>query len=337
MKLLPILFLLLIFQSLPAPAQTEGLYSGEVPVTGQGAAERESGFPRALTQVLGKLSGLRHFDDNPLVEPAVAGARSLVLAFHYREVNASSDEEEGARETHLVVQFSQSGVEELMQALALPRWPPDRPHLTVWLAIDDGVGRRIMPVEFASLRTPLTRTAEQRGLQLAWPEPDEEGEYDVDVQLLWGGYTDSIESDHVLLVAARREGVEWNARMTLEYAGNYSSWRVRNIDLQSALVEGLQHAIDLVAAASSIEVEDQGHWTEEIVVAGLNSAEDYSRSLSYLQSLSVVDNVNVASADPGRVRMVLELNASPQYLRGAISGGATLEYDEASDQYVLKR
>lgn len=337
MKLLPILFLFLIFESPPASAQAERLYSGEVPVRGQGAAERESGFPRALTQVLVKLSGLRQFDDKPLVEPAVASARSLVLAFHYREVDALAGDEEEARETHLVVQFSQSGVEELMQALALPRWPPDREPLTVWLAIDDGVGRRIMPVEFASLRAPLTLAAEQRGLQLAWPEPDEEGEYDVDVQLLWGGYTDTIAGGHVLLIAARREGPEWNARMTLEYAGNYSSWRVRNIDLQTALVEGLQHAIDLIAAASSIEVEDQGHWTEEIVVAGLNSAEDYSRSLSYLQSLSVVDNVDVASADPGRVRMVLELNASPHYLRSSISSGATLEYDEASDQYVLKR
>ena len=40
-------------------AAARGLYEAEVPVNGQGAAERAQGFARALAEVLGKVSGDR--------------------------------------------------------------------------------------------------------------------------------------------------------------------------------------------------------------------------------------------------------------------------------------
>lgn len=336
-----ILFLSLIIV-LAAPgfaASRLDLYSGDVPVQGQGQVERADAFPRALKQVLGKLSGLRHFDDRPLVAPALADAGSLVVAFHYRQQSLPDGAQGPESETRLVVRFSQPDVDALMRSLALPLWPPDRAPLGIWLVIDDGQSRRVLPVEYGFLREPLTSAAEIRGLPLEWPEPDQTGDYGVDVQLLWGGYTEALgEGDgdrNVLLAAARREGPEWNVRFILEYHGAYWSWRGQHIDLQAVLSDAIHQAADEITAAHTIAASDQGSRPHEIVVAGLGSADDYARCMSYLQGLSVVDGVSVQSAEPGRVRMVLEINATPDHFDAALADDGVLEYDDTARHYTF--
>lgn len=347
----PSLLLLLLISLAPgvAGAQEIDLYSGAVPVEGQGLSASEAAFPRALERVLGKLSGLRQFDDYPEVAEAVQAARSLVVSFHYEQIDEGDDGagalEAGAHgggvQAYLVAQFSRPQVDELMRRLGLPRWPPQREPLTVWLLIDDGRSRRVMPLEYGFLRTRLDRVAEVRGLPLRWPRPGEDGEYAVDVQLLWGGYTESPSSagtsGEVLVIAARREGPEWNARMILEYGDEHRSWRSRDIDLTQALTEAMHQVVDEIAAAQAIAPSDQGNWVHQITVSGLTSQDDYARCLSYLESLSVVDEVAIEGADPAVVRMSLTLNAAPQHFEQAVAEDRVLEYADTSGQYVLQR
>lgn len=351
MKTILLLLLPLMSSLVPgvALAQVADLYSGAVPVEDQSQSAREAAFPRALEQVLGKLSGLRNFDDYPEVAPAVEATRSLVVSFHYDRVAEGVGGEGGLEpeaqsdgmQTYLVARFSQPEVDELMLRLGLPRWPPGREPLTVWLLVDDGHSRRAMPLEYEYLRAPLDRVAEVRGLPLRWPRPAEDGEYAVDVQLLWGGYTETLSSGdspgEVLVIAARREGPEWNARMILNYGGEHRSWRNRHIDLTQGLTEAMHQVVDEIAAVQAIALSDQGKWVHDITVGGLASEEDYARCLSYLESLSVVDEVAIRGADPAVVRMSLTLNAAPQHFEQAVAEDQLLEYAETSGQYVLQR
>ena len=181
---------------------------------------------------------------------------------------------------------------------------------------------------------------ESRGLPVMWPEPDEEGEYPIDVQLLWGGYTEDLADlgiDAVLVAAARREGPEWSVRINLGYGGQNWTWRNRNVDLQLVLSESMQQAVDRVAEANSIIAADQGRWVHELTVTGIAGANDYARCLGYLQKLSVVERVRVATASAGRVRFNLELNALPDYLVDALSSSQMLEYIDSEDAYLLRQ
>ncbi len=348
MRLIVTLILLSSIGSGIAAEAKLDLYRGEVPVEDQSQAAREAAFPAALSQVLAKLSGLRELDEYPAVHEATRDARSLVLSFYYEQREAEevlpdsefSNGEARQPQNYLVVRFSSPGVNELMRLLALPRWPTDRDPLTIWVLIDDGLSRRVLPLEYAYLRAPMERVAESRGLPLDWPEAGPEGDYGVDIQLLWGGYTDSIASDgqagDVLVVAARREGPEWNTRQVLEFGEQHWSWRNRDIDLGRALTEAMHQTADQIAAVQAIAAVDQGSWIHEIVISGLKSGEDYQRCLSYLESLAVVDEVAVRSATPGGVSMSLKLNASPQYFEQALAEEGVLEYAELSGQYVLQ-
>ena len=207
--------------------------------------------------------------------------------------------------------------------------------------IDDGLGRQVLPVEYEYLRTSLNQVAMDRGLPLVWPQPDVDGNYGVDVQLLWGGYTDELEEEgeagNVLIFAARREGPEWSSRQILSYGEENWSWRNRDIDLEAVLATAMHEVVDEIAETQAIAASEQGSWIHQISVAGLTSGDDYIRCLEYLESLSVVEEVTVDSADPLAVNLVLVLNAAPDYLNQVLEGDQVLESEDGSSHYVLQR
>ena len=320
------------------PACAQDLYSGEVPVGDQGAGERQRALPLALEQALQKLSGLRQFDDYPLIQPALEGAPGMLLSYYYRNVEFPLADGSPGSELRLVARFSPPDVDEMARALQLPLWQPRRPPLTLWLIVDTGFDRRIMPVEYGYLKYALDDVAARRGLPLRWPEPGPEGEFDVDPQLLWGGYTEDLPvaaREGVVIAAARREGLEWSVRINLGYQGQHQAWRLNDIDLQAALTEGLQQTVDHVAALDTIAASDIGTWSQELVVSGLRGAEDYRRCLNYLQGISVVDAVSVISGRPGTVTFRLALNALPDYLEKSLTSGGGLGRAEPDGPWEL--
>jgi hypothetical protein len=319
-------------------ADAVDLYQGEAAVTGKDASERRYALPVALRQVLQKISGLRSFVDYPEVEAALENADSMVLAFSYRNVETPLADGSLSSELRLVVDFSPSSIDDLVRQLGLPLWQPRRGPIEIWVVLDDGLDRRIFPLELAYAWKAMDKAANERGITLDWPRPDEEGMYAVDAGFLWGGYSEDLAGGRnagVMIAAARREGLEWNVRNNLSYERQDWTWRVLDIDLQSALTESLQQAIDRVAAAHSIAASDLGAAQQEISVTGLTNARAYQRLLAYLQGISVVDAVRVASAQSGTVRFRLVLKAQPRYLEEALASGGMVEFDAASGQYRL--
>ena len=320
-------------------AATVNLYSGAVPVADQSQSEQERAMPPALEQVLQKLTGLRDFSEFPGVESAMQDARSMVISFYYDNKEMTLPDGSLQQELRFVANFSHTSVDGLIQAARLPIWNPERRPLTIWLVIDDGVSRRIMPIEFAYTWDRMADIAEARGMPVTRPQPDAEGKYSVDMQLLWGGYTEELAGSgpvNALIMAARREGPEWNVRMNLDYMGEKWSWRNRDTEIENALVEGLQTAIDDISRVNSISAADRGQWNFEITVNGLVAARDYNRCLSYLQGVSLVDRVRVSKAGPGWVHFVLGLNALPEYLVRTLASDGVLVKSSKEDEYSLQ-
>lgn len=331
-------FLLLLVAGSSGAAEID-LYTGEAPVATQAASDRREAVPVALEQVLQKITGLRYFQDHPLVAASLGEASDILLSFHYRNAEVTLPDGSKGDELRLVARFSQAKVDQLARSLELPQWQPDRPPLDLWVILDDGLDRRIFPVEYAYAWEPMQLTAADRGLAVNLPEPDAEGGYDIDAQLLWGGYTEDLAAGRrggAMISAARREGVEWSVRNNLSYNGRDWTWRIQDIDLAGALSESMQQAVDQLAAANTIVASDLGESAMELEVAGIIGAEEYSRCLAYLQGLSVVDRVSVVSATRGSVVFALSLNALPQYLEAAIEQGRTLALDESTGRYRLQ-
>ena len=314
------------------------IYTGEAVVASKETGDRRRALPLALENVLQKFSGLRSFKDYPQVKPALGVASSILVSFYYRNVEIVFADGSEGEELRLVAKFSENSVDELIRKLQLPHWQTERDPTDIWVVVDNGLDRRIMPVEFAYTWEAMAEVAATRGLPVNWPEADEEGRYLIDAQLLWGGYTEDLGIGHgssAMIVAARREGLEWSVRSNLTYGSENWTWRIQDIDLQAALIQSMQEAVDLVAAANSIAASDMGAQVHELTVAGLGDAADYLRCLGYLQQLSVVNQVSVVSAQPGNVTFKLELNTLPRYLEETLLSGRFLEFDERESAYFL--
>ena len=182
------------------------------------------------------------------------------------------------------------------------------------------------------------RSSAARGLPVSWPDLDEEAMQLVDMRLVWGGFTDYLvergaPEDGVAIVAARREGPQWNVRWNLASGGQTWTWQTSDIELMYAMAEGMHLMADDMAAVNAIAASDQGLWSVEISIGQLNDAADYVTCLGYLQNLSLVDDVVVLAANPGSVRFRLQLNASSDHLADTFRQGLVLVPASAGSGY----
>ncbi|MBT8061472.1 MAG: DUF2066 domain-containing protein [Xanthomonadales bacterium] len=332
--------LLLLVLFLPIKASALELYSGEVAVADRSDRERLAAVPAALLQVLQKHSGLRELPIHPALDEAMVNANRMLLSFHFVSRERGMPDGTVVPELRLVAEFSPAVVDQLVADMALPRWRHERHPLTIWIVVDDGLGRRLMPLEYQYAWDALIDVANLRGLPIRWPEIDPESDGLIDLQLLWGGFTDSLPGHDErlggdVIVAARREGPLWNVRWNFGSDEETAGWRVRERDLTFALVDGLHQLTDIVAARDSIAAAGQGEWRIDMRISGVQGAEDYARCLAYLEGLGVVEEVTLIEASSGEVMFLLELNAMPQYLAAEMERDRVLTPGEGSHNYRL--
>jgi hypothetical protein len=385
-------FCLLIAWCCAGDVRAQDLYLGAVMVSDQNTEERAQAVPSALIQVLQKLSGRRELPIGPALDSALLSANRIMVSFHYQDRERAAPDGSVSEEQWLVARFLPAAVDRIIRDLDLPRWRQERQPVTIWVVVDDGLGRRLMPVEYGYAWDAMENIAALRGLPIAWPdleegqagepgkEPEEEPQRDlqqlqdsgfeverdevqeqalqqvqesatedgpaetpderVDLQLLWGGFTEHLleagdGTGGVLIVAARREGADWAIRWNFSDGKETAGWRSRDRDLSFALAGGVHRLADLVASRNSIASSGQGAWQFAMNVGGISGAGDYARCLGYLQGLSLVSRVDVEEAGPGHVRFVLELNAMPVYLVETLSRDRVLEPGNAENEYLL--
>jgi hypothetical protein len=356
------------------PAHAADLYSGEVMVTAQGSEERAQAVPAALIEVLQKLSGRRELPIGPALDTALLSANRIMVSFYYRERERTAPDGSVSEELWLVARFLPAAVDRIIRELELPRWRQERAPVTIWVVVDDGLGRRLQPVEYGYAWEAMADIAALRGLPVTWPDrgdgiaggtgpetgqepaggatrdqppqtapgpgPGEEADRQLDLQLLWGGFTEHLVDPEaapggVVVIAARREGPEWNIRWNYSDGAASTGWRSRDRDLVLGLTQGVHRLADFVASRHSIAPDAQGEWRFDLQVSGIAGAGDYERCLAYLEGLSLVNRVDVEQAGAGAVSFRLELNAMPGYLAETIARDRVLEPGLSAHEYRL--
>jgi hypothetical protein len=333
-----LLIIILLYLTAPDVLADLDLYTGEIPVSSQDQSDRDAALPDALTQVLQKLSGQRELPASPVLEEALSNAGRILRSYRYTRVDLTGADGSTTQELRLVARFMQPEVDRIVQQVGLPRWRQERPAVQLWVVVDDGFNRRLMPLEYAYAWESMEQTAILRGLPVGWPELDEEEVQLLDMRLVWGGFTDYLvergaPADGVAIIAARRVGPQWTVRWNLANESHGWSWQNMDVDLVVALQEGIHHVADQVAAANAIAVSDQGIWSIDLTIGGLSDAKAYARCMDYLQNLSLVNAVDVLGAEPGRVHFRLQLNASKEYLTEAFRQGTVLLATRAGSEY----
>ena len=291
------------------PAERDpSLYQGQVTLISQGAGERRAATARALAQVVVKLTGDPQAANHPVVRRALASAQTYVTTSDTRE---SSDQQGNTAiggvpvyRTTMSFAFEPNGVDALVAAAGLKYWGGSRPRPILWLAIDDGRGARLVNAQQLAVVKPLADRGLERGLRFGMPAGSAVEQ--AAVQTIWSQaapqmlpLTARYGGQVQLLGKVYRAGGGWTADWLLSDGDKeLSRWSFTDPSPQRAIASGADGAADAIARRDAVPMRAGEPTTLTVEVSGLRDGTDFTRAMGYLQTLAVVQGLQVQRATP---------------------------------------
>ena len=152
------------------------LYRTKVTVTGQGEANRMTGFAAGLEDVLIKASGAQKLSGDRRLAASKSKAKDFVRAFSYRDqfFGKPIRDEQGTRDRpfDLTVEFEENKIDDILKALGLKPWLSHRPSLAVFVEMEQGPKNYIVTADGTQSdlqRDSLLAAADKRGMDIVLP------------------------------------------------------------------------------------------------------------------------------------------------------------------------
>ena len=333
-RVLVMLFVFMTFvPAAPAVRAEVALYEAEVTWSDQGGAERAHAFSQALRQVLVKVTGLRRFADTAQIESLVENAQGLLQQYQLRTAAVRLGET-SVQEPRLWARFDREAVDRLVREAGLPVWGSPRPPVLVWAATEtDGSLLMVGSEGSDAIAEVLRRGAASRGVSLVLPLLDLEDRALVGPPELW------VEAEERIRAASERyqpgsiligwieRDVVWSARWSLLLSGTAQRWKTEGDVFDLVVDEGVQEAIDALAAHYMSNVPETKGAAIVVSVSGVHDFAGYARTMRYLESLDAVESVDVLAVVSGRLRLGLKLHTGVTGLLDLVALGSTLAED----------
>jgi len=152
------------------------LYRAQTTVTGQGEANRITGFAACLEDVLIKVSGAERLAGDPRLAEYKSHAGDFVNAYSYHDQMSGTPtrDEQGTRDRpyDLIVDFDKNKIDDVLTATGLTPWLSHRPVLAAFVAMEQGAKNDIVTVDAAQSLAPreaLLAAAARRGMTIVLP------------------------------------------------------------------------------------------------------------------------------------------------------------------------
>ena len=317
----------------PARCAEVVLYEAEVAWSDRDGADRAIAFRQALRQVLVKVTGMRRLAGSAPLDPFIENAQGLVQQYQLRTV-AVRRGEATVQEPRLWARFDEAAVDRLVREAGLPVWSRTRPPVLVWVAAEREGTLRMAGSEGAEGMAEILRhAADSRGVSLVLPLLDLEDQALAGTPELWVEAEDRIRAASEryrpggILIGWIGRDVLWEARWSLLLPGAAQRWKTEGDLFDLVLDEGVQEAIDALAAHYVNPVPETRGAAVVVSVSGVHDFMGYARTMRYLESLDEVESIDVLAVFSGRLRLGLKLRTGVAGLRGLVALGSTLAED----------
>ena len=309
-------------------SQLQDLYQAAVPVSGQGVEERNSAIGQALQRVLVKITGSRSLGDREAARELTGEAAGMVQQYRYEVAPAAADGGQTAGRL-LLVRFDSHALQQALRDRGLPVWGATRPTLLLWLGVGQGGQRRFFQSESdADLAQVVDRVGRERGMSFLFPLMDVEDLTRLQAGDLWGGFEsrvrDASERYGADLVLVGRvddaQAVAWQ----LLHADRVERWQSRGQSGAEAMAEGLQEAVDRIAARYAPVAASGGVDGVLVRVRGVRDLHGIVRVDRFFKSLDAVERVVLEQVEPEQALFRLRLRGGAEALARSASLGGVL-------------
>jgi uncharacterized protein len=247
----------------PLPADAGELYRARTIVTGQGEANRLSGFAACLEDVVIKVAAAGKLVGDARLEAAKADARSYVKAFSYHDQMSGTPtrDEQGTRDRpyDLTVDFDQARIDGLIATLGLKPWSSHRPVLAVFVEMEQGARQYIVTSDLRQSdlqRDSLLAAADKRGMPIALPTAAQLSKSAIAAPAL-----PTLSAAALAPLTAEQGGevalighlvwsdadLGWATEWRLDWQGKPHRWRLVGVTFDEAFRRGIAGAAQLLA------------------------------------------------------------------------------------------
>lgn len=330
-----VLFLLLTPVYTTHAATVSGLYETQVPAYGRNRAARKDAMRRALEEIMIRVSGDRNVAQVPAVAKMLKNPASFVQKFRFQKLTSDQLKDVGKKRPikSLWVSFEAQAINRVLQSNGLPVWGRSRPSVLVWLALEYEGKRSILAADAKEpVQQRLKYFARKRGLPVVFPIMDLKDQANVKVLDVWGGFLDNLhlaseryKTEAVLVgrVSVSPEG-KWLARWNLFHNDTSSGWEAKADKFDHVLLEGPAGSADSLAKRYAQVVDESSAGTILVRVRDVRSLKDYQRVQRYLQSLTLVSELQASRVNQDVLEMAVSIKGDESGFTRAISLGNVL-------------
>jgi uncharacterized protein len=239
------------------------LYRAKVTVTGQGEANRITGFAACLEDVLIKVSGAQKLAGDRRLAPYKSKAKDLVTAFSYRDqfLGKPIRDEQGTRDRpyDLTVAFEESKIDDILGALRLKPWLSHRSRLAVFVEMEQGARNYIVTADGPQSdlqRDALLAAADRRGMDIVLPSAAALAKSNIN-----GAELKTAPLPALAPVAAEAGGevvlvgrlvwddreLGWTTQWRMNWDDRTHSWQVRGVTFDEAFRRGIGGAAQILS------------------------------------------------------------------------------------------
>ncbi len=337
-KLFIPLALLLSILPIPVHAVTvDDLFTVQLPVADQTTSLRLESFSEAFKQVIVKVSGSDDALRSPAFERPIKNSARYVKQFSYVTRKLPDDEEElEAGNLFLSIDFDQQLIEGLLREQNFPVWGRERPSSLLVISYDVNENIKLVSDDTTpDLVDALDSAAAIHAVPVLFPLMDLE-----DIALVSIGDIASREYENIRTMAKRytpnallvgqivgRSGEGWQGDWEVRFADQIFKWTYKASSKQAVIDQVIRHLAKILALEYALEDHRR---VEQSLLLSVSNLEEIDKLISvrqYLESLNVVDSVQIAMISKDVVTYRLKLRNDPEDLQRLIEFGEVLEQE----------
>lgn len=294
---MPALAALAILLALAMPLRASAdvaIYQSLVQMKGASAADKADAFAEALRTTAVRASGRRDAGSNPVIAAAAADPDRYV-----QQYSTTPDR-------YLKVGFNAQAIDRLLQQAGLPLWPLERPVTQVLLVVPaaGGGARAIVDGDRVPEKAEVERVAQARGLPISWPRGTVSA---ASVRSTVAGNSSNAPGDKTFRPVLAGIGT-----------GAAVNWRFTQPGQSASAAGSVEDGVNLAAdslAARYAPPSTRGTSSFDVRVGGIEGVRAYAGLFEYLQSLSLVRDIQVQEMTDGVVTLKLAVRGDLELLR----------------------
>jgi hypothetical protein len=277
-----------------------------------------------MAQLLTRVTGRRDAATAAELAPLIDSASTLVTS------RGRVDRERDS------VGFNAAAIVSALNLVNWPVWGAERPSTLLWIAVDFGDGQRALmgatpatdewSPELAELmmqlRDEIDAVASERGLPITYPLLDLEDRNAIDFAEVWGGF------EGLISAASERYNADGVlvGRVTVTGFGLDVRWSFLDETRSSAVLgSDLRGGVDWLADRYAAEYSTiGGPRVAHILVLDVTSVDEYGRVMSYLESQSVLQSVDVDGFEGTTLRLRVAVRGDDRVVERVLTLGGVL-------------